>query len=202
MFSTLISSIFTITLVTLILVILLLFVKAKLTPEGTVKIDINDGKKILDVPQGGDVMHTLASQKIFLPSACGGKANCGQCKIQVLEGGGTILPTEVGFFNRKQIKSGYRLGCQVKIKDNLKIQVPESTLSVKKLECEVISNKNVATFIKEFTVKLPAGEHLDFKSGEYIQIDIPAYDIDFKDIDVDDTYRTNRQGIFNGLLSC
>ena len=189
MFSTLISSIFTITLVTLILVILLLFVKAKLTPEGTVKIDINDGKKILDVPQGGDVMHTLASQKIFLPSACGGKANCGQCKIQVIEGGGTILPTEVGFFNRKQIKSGYRLGCQVKIKDNLKIQVPESTLSVKKLECEVISNKNVATFIKEFTVKLPAGEHLDFKSGEYIQIDIPAYDIDFKDIDVDDTYR-------------
>lgn len=189
MFTTLISSIITITLVTLILVILLLFVKAKLTPEGTVKIDINDSKKVLDVPQGGDIMHTLASQKIFLPSACGGKANCGQCKILVLEGGGTILPTEVGFFNRKQIKSGYRLGCQVKIKDNLKIQVPESTLSVKKLECEVISNKNLATFIKEFTVKLPAGEHLDFKSGEYIQIDIPVYDIDFKDIDVDDVYR-------------
>jgi Na+-transporting NADH:ubiquinone oxidoreductase subunit F len=185
--STLISAI--ITVVTLILVILLLFVKAKLTPEGTVKIDINDGKKVIDVPQGGDILHTLAEQKIFLPSACGGKANCGQCKVQVLEGGGTILPTEVGFFNRKQIKSGYRLGCQVKIKDNLKIQVPESTLSVKKLECEVISNKNVATFIKEFTVKLPAGEHLDFKSGEYIQIDVPAYEVDFKDIDVDEIYR-------------
>jgi Na+-transporting NADH:ubiquinone oxidoreductase subunit F len=187
--STLISAIITITVVTLILVILLLFVKAKLTPEGTVKIDINDGKKVLDVPQGGDILHTLAEQKIFLPSACGGKANCGQCKVQVLEGGGTILPTEVGFFNRKQIKSGYRLGCQVKIKDNLKIQVPESTLSVKKLECEVISNKNVATFIKEFTVKLPEGEHLDFKSGEYIQIDVPAYEVDFKDIDVDEIYR-------------
>jgi Na+-transporting NADH:ubiquinone oxidoreductase subunit F len=187
--STLISAIITITVVTLILVILLLFVKAKLTPEGTVKIDINDGKKVIDVPQGGDILHTLAEQKIFLPSACGGKANCGQCKVQVLEGGGTILPTEVGFFNRKQIKSGYRLGCQVKIKDNLKIQVPESTLSVKKLECEVISNKNVATFIKEFTVKLPAGEHLDFKSGEYIQIDVPAYEVDFKDIDVDEIYR-------------
>ena len=114
---------------------------------------------VLDVPQGSDLLHTLADQKIFLPSACGGKANCGQCKVQVLEGGGTILPTETGFFSRKQIKEGYRLGCQVKIKENIKIQVPESTLSVQKLECEVISNKNVATFIKEFTVKLPEGVH-------------------------------------------
>lgn len=189
MTSTILASIAVIAIVTLILVALLLFVKAKLTPSGTIRIDINGGKKTLDVPQGSDLMHTLADQKIFLPSACGGKANCGQCKVQVLEGGGEILPTEVGFFSRKQIKEGYRLGCQVKVKDNIKIQVPDSTLSVKKLECEVISNKNVATFIKEFTVKLPAGEHLDFKSGEYIQIDIPEYDLDFADIDVEPVYK-------------
>lgn len=199
MLDTIISSIGTIVAVTLVLVVLLLFIKAKLTPTGTVKIDINNGKKVLEVPQGGDVMHTLAEQQIFLPSACGGKANCGQCKVQVLEGGGTILPTETGFFSRKQIKENWRLGCQVKIKDNMKISIPESALSVKKLECEVISNKNVATFIKEFTVRLPEGENLDFKSGEYIQIDIPAYDIKFSDIDVDPEYKTDWDtfGFFN-----
>ena len=189
MFNTIIGAVATIVVVTLILVALLLFIKAKLTPSGSVSIDINGGKKTLEVPLGGDLMHTLGDQGIFLPSACGGKANCGQCKVQVLEGGGTILPTETGFFNRKQIKDGYRLGCQVKIKDNIKIQVPDSTLSVKKLECEVISNDNVATFIKEFTVKLPEGENIEFKSGEYIQIDIPEYDIDFADIDVAPEYR-------------
>ncbi|MCR5003418.1 MAG: NADH:ubiquinone reductase (Na(+)-transporting) subunit F [Bacteroidales bacterium] len=189
MFSTIISSVAVIVIVTLILVALLLFVKAKLTPEGSVTIDINNGKKTLEVPTGGTLMGTLAENKIFLPSACGGKANCGQCKVQVLEGGGTILPTEVGFFNNKQIKAGWRLGCQVKVKDNLKIAVSESALSVKKLECEVISNHNVSTFIKEFTVRLPEGEHIDFKSGEYIQIDIPAYDIDFKDMDIDEEYK-------------
>ena len=199
MLDTIISSIGTIVAVTLVLVVLLLFIKAKLTPTGTVKIDINNGKKVLEVPQGGDVMHTLAEQQIFLPSACGGKANCGQCKVQVLEGGGTILPTETGFFSRKQIKENWRLGCQVKIKDNMKISIPESALSVKKLECEVISNKNVATLIKEFTVRLPEGENLDFKSGEYIQIDIPAYDIKFSDIDVDPEYKTDWDtfGFFN-----
>ncbi|MGX8707541.1 MAG: NADH:ubiquinone reductase (Na(+)-transporting) subunit F, partial [Bacteroidales bacterium] len=112
-----------------------------------------------------------------------------QCKCQVLEGGGTILPTETGFFTRKQIADNWRLGCQVKVKDNLKIQVPDSALSVKKLECEVISNKNVATFIKEFTVRLPEGENIEFKSGEYIQIDIPEYDVAFADMDVDPIYR-------------
>ena len=191
MMNTILGAVATIVVVTLILVALLLFVKAKLTPSGTVQIDINNGKKVLDVAQGGDLLHTLADEQIFLPSACGGKANCGQCKVQVLDGGGSILPTETGFFSRKQIKDGWRLGCQVKIKDNLKIAVPESALSVKKLECEVISNKNVATFIKEFTVRLPEGENIEFKSGEYIQIDIPAYDIDFADIDVDDIYKAD-----------
>ena len=197
-----ISAIIITVLVTLILVVLLLWVKAKITPSGTVKIDINDGKRVLDVPQGGDVMHTLADQGIFLPSACGGKANCGQCKVQMIEGGGEILETEKGQFNRKQIKAGMRLGCQVKVKEDLKIRIPDSTLSVKKVECEVISNHNVASFIKEFTVRIPEGEHLDFKSGEYIQIDVPKGVFDYKDIDVDEPYKATweRYGFFD--LKC
>ena len=197
--NTVLASIIVITAVTLILVALLLFVKDRITPKGTVKIDINDGKKVLDVTPGGNLMGTLAENKIFLPSACGGKANCGQCKIQVVDGGGEILPTEVGFFNRKQIKDGWRLGCQVKVKDNLKVQMDESALSIKKLECEVISNDNVATFIKEFTGKLPEGDNIEFKSGQYIQIDIPKYELDFKDIDVADEYKGDWEkfGFFN-----
>jgi Na+-transporting NADH:ubiquinone oxidoreductase subunit F len=199
MSNTILAAILVIVVVTLVLVALLLFIKIKLTPSGTVKIDINGGKKVLDVPQGGSLLNTLAEQKIFLPSACGGKGNCGQCKCQVLEGGGSILPTETGFFTRKQIADNWRLGCQVKVKDNLKIQVPDSALSVKKLECEVISNKNVATFIKEFTVKLPEGENIEFKSGEYIQIDIPVYDVNFADMDVDPIYRADweKYGFFD-----
>ena len=176
-------------IVTLILVALLLFIKTKLTPSGTVKININEGGKIVEVTPGGNLLSTLAEQKIFLPSACGGKGACGQCKCRVTEGGGEILPTEVGFFNRKQIAANWRLGCQVKIKEDMAIEVPASALSVKKWECEVVSNHNVATFIKEFVVKLPEGEHLNFQSGGYIQIDVPAVTVDYKDIDVDDQYK-------------
>ena len=199
MSNTIIYSMILMVAVILVLVAVLLIIKSAITPKGTVRIDINDGKKTLDINPGGSLMGTLADCGIFLPSACGGKANCGQCKVRVLEGGGEILPTEVGFFNRRQIKDGWRLGCQVKVKDNLKIQVAESALSVKKLECEVISNRNVATFIKEFTVRLPEGENLEFKSGEYIQIDIPAYELDFKDIEVEPEYRADWEkfGFFN-----
>ncbi|MCQ2136038.1 MAG: NADH:ubiquinone reductase (Na(+)-transporting) subunit F [Bacteroidales bacterium] len=199
MTNTIIASMAIMVIVIILLVALLLIVKAQLTPKGKVKISINDGKKELEVTPGGSLLNTLADQKIFLPSACGGKGNCGQCKCQVVEGGGNILPTEVGFFNRKQIQDNWRLGCQVKVKENLKIVVPDSALDVKKLECEVISNKNVATFIKEFTVKLPEGANLEFKSGEYIQIDIPAYHLYFKDIDVDPEYRADweKYGFFN-----
>ncbi|MBQ7517865.1 MAG: NADH:ubiquinone reductase (Na(+)-transporting) subunit F [Bacteroidales bacterium] len=186
---TIIASVVLMVLVILVLVALLLVIKGALTPKGKVKISINDGKKEVEVTPGGNLLGTLAEQQIYLPSACGGKGNCGQCKCRVVEGGGEILPTEVGFFNRKQIQDHWRLGCQVKVKENLKIVVPDSALSVKKLECEVISNDNVATFIKEFTVKLPEGEHLEFKSGEYIQIDIPKYELDFKDIAVGEEYR-------------
>jgi len=188
---TIIIAVVTISVVTLILVALLLWIKISLSPKGSVSINVNNGKKVLSVAPGSSLMATLANEKIFLPSACGGKANCGQCKVQVLDGGGIILPTETGFFSRKQIKDNYRLGCQVKVKENMQIAIPDSVLSVKKLECEVISNHNVATFIKEFTVRLPEGEHLDFKSGEYIQIDIPECTVDFKDIDVDADYKAD-----------
>ena len=187
--TTILLAVIVFVIVTLILVALLLFIKTKLTPSGTVKININEGSKIVEVTPGGNLLSTLAEQKIFLPSACGGKGACGQCKCRVTEGGGEILPTEVGFFNRKQIAANWRLGCQVKIKEDMAIEVPASALSVKKWECEVVSNHNVATFIKEFVVKLPEGEHLNFQSGGYIQIDVPAVTVDYKDIDVDDQYK-------------
>ncbi len=191
--TTILLSVAAIVVITLILVALLLFIKTKLTPEGKVRISINDGKKVIEVTPGGNLLNTLAEEKIFLSSACGGKGSCGQCKCQVHEGGGTILPTEVGFFNRKQINDDWRLGCQVKVKEDMKISVAESALSVKKWECEVISNHNVATFIKEFVVKLPEGEHLNFKSGGYIQVDVPAITVDYKDIEVDEQFKEDWQ---------
>ena len=176
--------------VILSLVWLLLYAKQKLTPEGKVAITINDDKKI-EVSQGGTLLSTLSENGIFIPSGCGGKGACGTCKVQVLEGGGEILPNEVGFFTRKQILDHWRLGCQVKVRSDLKIKVPEEIFGIKKWECEVVSNRNVATFIKEFIVKLPEGERLNFKSGGYIQIEIPAgVEIDFKrDIFVEEEYR-------------
>ncbi len=168
--------------IVLLLVALLLWVRNKLMPKGEVKITINDDK-VLTVPTGNTLIATLAEQKVYLPSACGGKGSCGQCKCRVVEGGGTILPTEVGFFTRKQIQDHWRLGCQVKVKENLKIVVPQSILNVKEYECTVVSNRNVATFIKEFKVQLPAGEHMDFVPGSYAQIKIPKFDINYADFD-------------------
>lgn len=172
----------------MILVGLLLYIKAKLSPSGTVTVDINDGEKSLTVNPGASILSTLSDNKIFLPSACGGGGTCGMCKCRVIEGGGTILPTETGFFTRKEQNNNWRLGCQVKIKEDIKIAIPEEVLGIKKWECEVVSNHNVATFIKEFVVKLPEGENLKFKSGGYIQIDIPKCEVDFKDIDVEQEY--------------
>lgn len=168
----------------LLLVIILLIAKKYLSPSGNVEIVINGDKKI-NVPQGGSVMTTLNENGIFLPSACGGKASCGQCKVQVLEGGGEILDSERPHFSRKEIKDHWRLGCQCKVKGNLSLKVPESVMGVKEWECTVISNKNVSSFIKEFKVALPEGEHMDFIPGSYAQIKIPAYDcIDYdKDFD-------------------
>ena len=167
----------------LLVVTMLLIAKKYLSPSGNVNIEIN-GDRTINVPQGSSLMTTLNENGIFLPSACGGKASCGQCKVQVLEGGGEILDSEKPHFTRKEIKNHWRLGCQCKVKGDLKIHVPESILGVKEYECTVISNKNVATFIKEFKVQLPPGEHMDFIPGSYAQIKIPAFTMDYdKDID-------------------
>ncbi|MDD4374883.1 MAG: NADH:ubiquinone reductase (Na(+)-transporting) subunit F [Bacteroidales bacterium] len=175
--------------VIILLVGLLLFARKKLTPQGKVKITINDEKE-LEVDPGSTLLSTLSANKIYLPSACGGGGTCAMCKCQVYEGGGSILPTEKGYFSRKEQQTNWRLGCQVKVREDLKIGVPAEVFGIKKWECEVVSNKNVATFIKEFVVKLPKGENLDFKSGGYIQIDVPKIEVDFsKDIDVENQYR-------------
>ena len=166
----------------LVMVILLLVAKRYLSPSGPVKVTLN-GEKTMEVASGGTLLGTMAVEGVFLPSACGGKGSCGQCRCQVTEGGGEILPTEAVHFSRKQIKDNWRLGCQVKVKGDLSVKVPESVLGVKEWECEVISNRNVATFIKEFKVKLPAGEHMDFVPGSYAQIVIPEYDLNYADFD-------------------
>lgn len=171
-------------LIIFLLVIILIIAKYFLSPSGNVVININ-GQKNIEVNQGESLLTTLSENGIYLSSACGGKGSCGQCKVQVLEGGGEILDVEKGHFSRKQIKDHYRLGCQCKVKGNLSIKVPESVLGVKEWECTVISNKNVATFIKEFIVQLPESEHMDFIPGSYAQIKIPTYSMDYdKDIDI------------------
>ena len=181
-----ISSIAIFLIVILLLVVILLVAKKYLVPSGKVTITVN-GKDKYEVEQGGNLLTTLADQGIFLPSACGGKGACGQCKCQVVEGGGEILDSEKSHFSRKEIKDHWRLGCQVKVKGDLGIKVPDSVLGVQEWECTVISNKNVATFIKEFKVQLPPGAHMDFIPGSYAQIKIPAYDMDYdKDIDKND----------------
>lgn len=169
--------------IVLILVIILLVAKKYLSPSGNVTMTINGDNKI-SVEQGSSVLSTLSANGIYLSSACGGKGSCGQCKCQVVEGGGEILDSEKGHFTRKQIKEGYRLGCQCKVKGDLSIKVPESVMGVKEWECTVIGNRNVATFIKEYKVQLPPGEHMDFEPGSYAQINIPAFEIDYdKDMD-------------------
>ncbi|MCL2650280.1 MAG: NADH:ubiquinone reductase (Na(+)-transporting) subunit F [Candidatus Azobacteroides sp.] len=181
---TIIASVVVFLLLTLLLVVILLYAKTKLMPSGNAKIIVNDEKHISS-PMGRTVLNTLQANDIFLSSACGGGGSCGQCRCQVLEGGGEILPTEVVFFSRKQIKDHWRLGCQAKVKEDMKIQVPEEVFGVKEWECEVISNYNVASFIKEFVVKLPEGECLNFQPGSYIQIEIPKYDLKFTEFDIE-----------------
>lgn len=179
----LVASIVAFLVVITALVALLLFAKAKLAPSGPVTLTINDEKE-LTVDSGGTILSTLGNNKVFLPSACGGGGTCAMCKCQVFEGGGEILPTEEPYFSRKEIQDNWRLGCQVKIKQDMKIGIPEEIFGIKKWECTVKSNYNVASFIKEFVVELPEGENLDFEAGGYIQIDVPPIEVDFKDIDI------------------
>lgn len=170
-------------LITLLLVAVLLTAKKFLVHSGDVTVTINHDRK-LTAPSGGTLLSTMANANVFLPSACGGKGSCGQCKVQVFEGGGEILPTETVHFSRRQVADHWRLGCQVKVKEDISIGVPASVLDIKEWECEVISNRNVATFIKEFIVALPPGQHMDFIPGSYAQIKIPPFSMDYdKDID-------------------
>ena len=183
MMSTLIAAVGIFLGITLLLVTILLVAKKYLVKSGDVNININDSENV-KTSAGKSLLSTLADSNIFLSSACGGKGSCGQCKVQVPEGGGQILPTEAVHFTRKEMKEDWRLACQVKVKEDMKILVPASALDVKEWECEVISNKNVATFIKEFIVALPPGEHMNFVPGSYAQIKIPTYSMDYdKDID-------------------
>lgn len=164
-------------------------VSAALSPGGTVKIDINDGKKVLEVEPGATLLSVLANESVFLPSACGGGGTCAMCKCNVLSGGGDILQTELGHVNKQERKEGVRLTCQLKVKEDMKIHVHDEVLEIKKFPCTVVSNDNVATFIKELVLKLPEGVDLNFRAGGYIQIDIPKYDIQFKAFDVEEQYR-------------
>lgn len=174
--------------ITLLLVFVLLWAKAKLVPSGNVKLNVNDEMNA-DVPIGGTLLNTLQGQNIFLSSACGGSGSCGQCRCRVVEGGGEILPTETGFFSRKEQKEHWRLACQTKVKEDMKVLVPEEVFGVKEWECEVISNRNVSTFMKEFVVKLPEGEVMNFKSGSYAQIKIPKYEIKYSDYVIEEQFR-------------
>ena len=167
--------------ITLLLVTMLLVAKEKLLPSGPVKLVIN-GEKDVEVSSGDTLLTTLGNNKIFLPSACGGGGTCVQCRCQVIEGGGDILPTEEPHFTRKEISEGWRLGCQVKVKQDMKIEVPEEVFGIKKWEAKVKSNYNVASFIKEFVIEIP--EEMDYKAGGYIQIEIPECDINYQDMDI------------------
>ena len=181
--ATLLSGIGIFLAITLLLVIVLLIAKHYLVSSGKVTVTINNDKKV-EVESGRPLLSALATKNVFLPSACGGKGSCGQCKVQVTAGGGEILPTEAVHFTRKEIKDDWRLACQVKVKNDIDIKVPASVLDIKEYECTVVSNNNVATFIKEFIVALPEGEHMNFIPGSYAQIKIPPFSIDYdKDID-------------------
>jgi len=176
------------TAIVLALVVIILAAKAKLVSSGEVQILIND-EKTISVPAGGKLLQTLAANNVFLASACGGGGSCAQCKCIVNDGGGSILPTEEAHFNRREQNEGWRLSCQVPVKQNMKIHVPEEVFGVKQWVCTVESNPNVATFIKELTLRLPEGESVDFRAGGYVQLECPPHHVKFSDFDVEAQYR-------------
>ena len=170
--------------VVLALVAIILVARSRLVPSSNVRILINDDEsKALSVPAGGKLLNVLADNKVFVSSACGGGGTCAQCKVNIYEGGGDILQTETSHITKREAREGVRLSCQVNVKQDMKIEVPPEVFSIKKWECEVVSNDNVATFIKEFIVKLPEGETLDFQPGGFIQIEVPLFECDFKDFE-------------------
>lgn len=189
------------TAIVLSLVVIILLARTKLVSSGEVSIVVND-EKTLTVPSGSKLLQTLADNELFLASACGGGGSCAQCKCIVEEGGGAMLPTEASAFTRREAREGWRLSCQTPVKQDMKIRVPEEVFGVKQWECEVISNPNVATFIKELTLKLPEGESVDFRAGGYVQLEAPPFDVKFSDFDIEEKFRPDweRFGFFN--LTC
>ena len=186
------------TAIVLVLVVIILMARAQLVSTGNVNIDIN-GEKTISVPAGDKVLQTLANNDLFLASACGGGGSCAQCKCQVFDGGGSILPTEESHFTRREAQDGYRLSCQVPVKQDMKIQIPEEVFGVKQWECTVESNPNVATFIKELTLKLPEGEDVNFRAGGYVQLECPPHTVKYSDFAIEEEYRGDweRFGFFD-----
>lgn len=185
--STVIYAVGTFLILVITLVITILAARKKLVNTGDVTVNVNS-EKDLQMPAGGKLLGSLADEGLFIPSACGGGGTCGQCKVKVFEGGGDILPTEESHITKRQARSGERLSCQVAVKQDMKIEIPEEVFGVKKWECTVISNDNKATFIKELVLQIPDGESVPFRAGGYIQIECPPYDIHYKDFDIPEEY--------------
>ena len=176
------------TAVILVLVFIILAARSKLVPTGDIRIVVN-GERELAVKPGGKLLQVLADCELFIPSACGGGGTCGQCRVRVLSGGGAILPTETSIINKREAADHYRLACQVAVKQDMKIRVADEVFGVKRWETTVVSNRNVASFIKELVLALPEGEELDFRAGGYIQIECPPHDLKFTDFDIDERFR-------------
>uniref|UniRef100_UPI0030C65B93 NADH:ubiquinone reductase (Na(+)-transporting) subunit F n=2 Tax=Morganellaceae TaxID=1903414 RepID=UPI0030C65B93 len=178
------------TLIVLVLTALILFAKSKLVNTGDIEVEVNgDPEKSFHAPAGDKLLNVLSNEGIFISSACGGGGSCGQCRVKVLEGGGDILPTELSHINKREAKEGCRLACQVNVKNNLKLELPEEIFGIKKWECEVISNDNKATFIKELVLKIPEGEVVPFRAGGFIQIECPPHTVRYEDFDIPEEYR-------------
>lgn len=200
--TTIIGGVALFTAIVMLLVIVILFARSRLVSSGDVRIEINgDPEKSITVPAGGKLLNTLADEGIFLSSACGGGGTCAQCKCQVDEGGGSMLPTEAGHFTRGQAKDNWRLSCQVAVKQDMKIQIAPEFFGVKQWECTVRSNENVATFIKELVLEIPDGESVDFRAGGYVQLEVPPHVVKYSDFDVGEEYRGDweRFGLFDNV---
>jgi Na+-transporting NADH:ubiquinone oxidoreductase subunit F len=198
--TTILGGVVLFTAVVMLLVGMILMARSKLVSSGSVSIEINgDPEKTISVPAGGKLLNTLADAGIFLSSACGGGGTCAQCRCQIIDGGGSMLPTEEGHFTRGEAKANWRLSCQVAVKQDMKIEVAPEFFGVKKWECTVLSNDNVATFIKELVLEIPAGESVNFRAGGYVQLEVPAHEVSYKDFDIGKEYRGDWEnfGLFN-----
>ncbi|MBU2098317.1 MAG: NADH:ubiquinone reductase (Na(+)-transporting) subunit F, partial [Gammaproteobacteria bacterium] len=198
--STIVAGVVMFTVIVMLLVVMIIAARARLVSSGDVKIEINgDPSKAITVPAGGKLLTTLADAGIFLSSACGGGGTCAQCKCKVLDGGGSMLPTEAGHFTMGEAKEHWRLSCQVAVKQDMKIEVEPEFFGVKQWDCEVISNHNVATFIKELVLKIPEGESVDFRAGGYVQLEVPPHEVEYKNFDIEERFRGDWEkfGLFN-----